>query len=227
MHIAIVSDIHANLEALLALQDVLENADKVVCLGDYVGYYCQVNEALDFVRSLDALCLLGNHDHFLLHGCPPSANQAVCFGVEHADRVIDTGHRAWLGTLPWTWGGELGGRSWLLSHGSPWNPLSDYLYADSPRLDALAGFSYELLAFGQTHRPTLSWDTRPRIINPGSVGQSRHAAGRACAVTVDTEALQCDLIERPYDSRRVIDHARRHGAGAWVLKHLGGQMGEA
>lgn len=227
MRIAVISDIHANFEALRSIQDVLGSADRVICLGDYVGYYGQVNEALDLVRSLDAVCILGNHDHFLLHGCPESANKAVRFGIEYADRIISARHRAWLGTLPWIWGGELGGRSWLLCHGSPWNPLSDYLYADSPRLHALTEFRCDLLAFGQTHRPSVLPDRRPVVINPGSVGQSRHAAGRACAVIVDTQDLHCQLVERLFDHRRVTDHARDHGAGDWILKHSGGEEGSA
>ena len=111
MRLALISDIHANFEALRALSDVLAEADQVLCLGDLVGYYCQVNEVIDYLRSLNALCLMGNHDNFLLHGYPPDALPAVRFGIEFADRVIDAGHRQWLASLPLAWGGFLGGRS--------------------------------------------------------------------------------------------------------------------
>jgi predicted phosphodiesterase len=123
MRIALLSDIHANFEALRGFADVLREAEKVVCLGDLVGYYCQVNEVIDYMRSLDALCILGNHDGFLVHGCPADANASVRFGIEFADRTVSSDNRRWLATLPVVWGGVLGGRSVLLTHGSPWRPL--------------------------------------------------------------------------------------------------------
>lgn len=225
MQIALVSDIHANLDGLVAIAETLRAADLVVCLGDYVGYYCQVNEALDFVRGLNALCIMGNHDRFLLHGCPESANDAVRFGIDYADRVIDGEHRAWLASLPWAWGGILGERSWFLVHGSPWDALGDYLYEDALRLRLLDEFNFDVIAFGQTHRPYMRSSKRPLLINPGSVGQSRHAPARVTAVCVDTESLHCQLTERCYDHRRVVEQARRCGAGDWIDKQFHQEMG--
>jgi predicted phosphodiesterase len=223
MRIAIISDIHANFHALQAVEDLVREADAVIALGDYVGYYCQVNEVLDFVRSLDARCLLGNHEAFLLRGCPERANEAVRFGIEHADRVITQNHREWLATLPLLWGGDIGGRSMLLCHGSPWRPLEDYLYPNSPSFQELFTFEYDFIAFGQTHRPFVKFDGRPKLINPGSVGQARHAPGTACLVILDTETMEETIIERAYDPAPVIAQAREAGAGDWITKHLADQ----
>lgn len=220
MRLAFISDIHANAEALGALADVLGAADQVVCLGDLVGYYCQVNEALDLVRGMNAQCVLGNHDSFLLHGCPPDANDAVRFGIAHADRVITADHRAWLTQLPLTWGGMLGGRAILLAHGSPWRPLTDYLYADSPLLAGLDAFDYDAVAFGQTHRALVRNARRPYLLNPGSVGQSRDVRGHACMLTVNTDIMAVERTERAYDIEHVIALAERNGAGTWAPKHL-------
>ncbi len=220
MRVVLISDLHANRDALEALSDVLAGADRVLCLGDLVGYYAQVNETLDYLRELEPICVLGNHDRFLLQGCPDDAPEAVRFGIDLADRLIDEDHRRWLATLPWCWGGELAGVSYLLSHGSPWRPFSDYLYEDRLESRRLAEFDYDVIAFGQTHRPLLHTTARPRLVNPGSVGQSRHSAARACAVIVDSEPLELLPIERSYDPSRVIAAARRLGAGAWIEKHL-------
>jgi putative phosphoesterase len=220
MRLALISDIHANAEALGALSDVFAATDEIICLGDLTGYYCQVNEVLDAVRSLNVRCVLGNHDSFVLHGCPPNANEAVRFGIEFADRVITAEHRAWLAALPRSWGGTLGGLDMLLVHGSPWRPLTDYLYADSPRLSDLDAFDYDVIAFGQTHRALTRMEKRPYLLNPGAVGQSRDRPGRACALVVATDTMTVTRIERPYDISGVIDRAQRHGAGDWILKHL-------
>src|SRR3982751_6636418 len=64
MRIGIFSDTHSNLEALTAVLGKLEEdgVDKLVCLGDTVGYGADPNEACDLVRSRTALTILGNHD---------------------------------------------------------------------------------------------------------------------------------------------------------------------
>ncbi|HLK20855.1 MAG TPA: metallophosphoesterase family protein [Bryobacteraceae bacterium] len=224
MRAVVLSDIHANYEALKALDGPIQGAQLRICLGDFIGYYCQVNEVLDFVRARDFLCVRGNHDHFLTAGYPENASDAVRFGIDYADRVIASDHRKWLAQLPLQWAGFLDGQaqySTLLCHGSPWNPLEDYLYADSPMLPELARFTYDLIAFGQTHRPLLLTQSSRSRLNPGSVGQSRHRPSVACAAVIDDS---CDpkitLIEVPYDSAVVSRLAVKAGAGEWIHKHL-------
>jgi putative phosphoesterase len=220
VQLAFISDIHANFEALCSLDDVLTQADLVVCLGDLVGYYCQVNEVIDYVRRMNALCLLGNHDSFLLSGCPTNALPAVRFGIDYADHTVSADNRQWLKGLPLTWGGFLGKRSLLLVHGSPWRPLSDYLYAGTPTLTQLDLFDYDVVAFGQTHRAMARLDRRPCLLNPGSVGQSRDIAANACALMLNTETMTVEKIQRKYDATRVIELAVQNGAGEWITKHL-------
>jgi putative phosphoesterase len=220
VRIAVIADIHANAPALGAIVDVLDSADHVVCLGDLIGYYCDVNEVIEGVRRLNATCVMGNHDWFLLHGCPDTAPDAVRFGIDYADRVIEPEHREWLAVQPLTWSGAIDSRTWLLCHGSPWRPLDDYLYEDNPQLERLREIDCDVLAFGQTHRPLLRDRGRPLLLNPGSVGQSRKAPGIACAAIVDTTAMSCELIERPYDTSTVIERALAAGAGPWITKHL-------
>ena len=220
MRIALISDIHANLEALNALGDILDGADRIFCLGDLVGYYCQVNEVIDRLRLLKALCLLGNHDSFLLGGCPPAATPAVQFGIAQAERTITAANRAWLATLPLIWGGSADGQSFLLTHGSPWRPMDDYLYADNPRLTQLNAFDFDVVAFGQTHRVFQRLNQKPLLLNPGSVGQSRDHSAQACALIVDTCNLSVETVQRPYDPMPVIELALSNGAGKWINKHL-------
>lgn len=220
MRIVLISDVHANRDALEAVSDLLRSADCVVCLGDFVGYYGQVNQALDFLRALEPVCVLGNHDWYLLHGCPEGAPEAVRFGIDLADRLIDSDHRRWLATLPWCWGGDFDGASCLLSHGSPWRPFRDYLYENRLDSSRFADFDYDVIAFGQTHRPLLVTSCRPRLVNPGSIGQSRHAPATACALIVDTRPLTFTPVERAYDPSAVMALGRRYGAADWIEKHL-------
>ena len=220
MNIVVLSDIHANSEALEPLKPALREAELVLCLGDFVGYYCQVNEVLDFLRCLPAISVRGNHDQFLLSGWPLSAPDAVRFGIEYADRVIDPDHRRWLAGLPLVWGGLAGGRSVLLSHGSPFRPLEAYLYPNRIPEVPLEKFDFDWLAFGQTHRPYLDTSRRPFLLNPGSVGQARHRPGVACGARLHTESMTVELLEFPYDPTPVTSLAKKNGAGDWIEKHL-------
>jgi predicted phosphodiesterase len=220
MRLALISDIHANFPALMALSDVLESADRVLCLGDLIGYYCQVNEVISYMRDLPGIFVLGNHDRFLLEGCPPELPAAARFGIEFAARVISEKHRKWLAGLPLVWGGVLDGRSLLLSHGSPWKPMTDYLYPSNPALNRLRQFNFDVIAFGQTHRVLMNCEKRPYLLNPGSVGQSRDVQANACALVLDTTMMQVESIARPFDADPVVALARRKGAGQWISKHL-------
>jgi putative phosphoesterase len=220
MNVIILSDVHANDVALRPLKPALSEADLVLCLGDFIGYYCQVNEVLDFLRGLPAISVRGNHDDFLLTGCPDSMPEAVRFGIEYADRVIDPEHRAWLAALPLLWGGNAGPRAVLLSHGSPFRPLEDYLYPNRIAEVPLERFDFDLLAFGQTHRPYLDATRRPQLLNPGSVGQARQCPGVACAVRWDPETMRVEQLTYAYDPAAVIAQAIENGAGPWITKHL-------
>jgi len=218
--ILVISDIHANYEALKVLKPAIHEADHVICLGDFVGYYCQVNEILEFVRNIPMTCVRGNHDEYLLSGCPSSVPDAVRFGIDYADRVIDASHREWLKTLPLVWGGMIAERSVLLSHGSPFRPLTDYLYADRIEGLPLGQFDFDLIAFGQTHRPFENATGRPKLLNPGSVGQSRHRPCVVSAARLDAETMAVEFLEYPYDASEVLSRARKNGAAGWIVKHL-------
>ncbi len=199
MKIMVISDIHANFNALSTLSNNIENADYVLCLGDIVGYNTQVNEVIDYLRNLKKLyCVLGNHDDFLLRGCPPNLLPTVQQGICYADNVIRPDNRHWLAKLPIVWAGLIENLSFFLVHGSPWNPFTDYLYADNPLLEKLNTFNYDIIAFGQTHRALVHNEKKPYLINPGSVGQSRDKKGFACALEIETDTMTFTRIERPY-----------------------------
>lgn len=199
MKILLISDIHANYDALSVLKPDIEKADKVVCLGDIVGYHSQVNEVIDYLRQLKHLiCILGNHDSFLLRGCPSHLPSQVRYWIDFANYVIRPENLNWLSHLPISWGGFIYDISFLLTHGSPWNPFTDYLFADNPKLHQLDHFNYDIISFGQTHRAFIRNDKKPFLVNPGSIGQSRDRHGLACALQLETETMTFTRIEREF-----------------------------
>lgn len=222
MQVAIISDLHANYEAVQAIAGDLAKADAILCLGDLLGYYCQVNETMDWVREHVTHCVLGNHDHYVLHGCPEHLPPAVRFGADFAARNLTPGHADWLRQLPLTREVRLDERTFLLVHGSPWKPLEDYLYGDNPRLAELAGLNFDIIAFGHTHRFFAHRHEKNLCFNPGAVGQSRdrETMGCACAVMLDTRTMEIRRLIQRFDVRSVVSLAQEHGAGPWIEKHL-------
>lgn len=221
MLVTLISDIHANFEALSAISEVVESTDMVICLGDIVGYYCQVNEVIDYLRKIDAHCILGNHDNFVLRGYNTDIPPAVKFGIDYAKQVINNDNLKWLSELPLVIGDIIDGKSILMVHGSPWNPMNDYLYSNNQRVFDLYDFQYDVIAFGQTHRRfKLIQAEKPYILNPGSIGQSRDVICKACALIWNTQTMDVEWVIRNYDSSKVIEEAIKHGAQQWIYKHL-------
>ena len=74
--IGIISDIHGNYTALTKVLAELDNlgVDKIICLGDIAGYYCQINQCCKILQDRNIFCLMGNHDWYLVtnEDCPRS-----------------------------------------------------------------------------------------------------------------------------------------------------------
>ncbi|NOY75347.1 MAG: metallophosphoesterase family protein [Kiritimatiellaeota bacterium] len=105
MKYAVISDIHANLEALTVVLDKCKeaNVEKYICLGDIVGYNANPSECMELVRNLDLVaCVKGNHDEYAscddeeMLGFNPHAKQAVLWTKAH----LTEEQRSWLSKLP-------------------------------------------------------------------------------------------------------------------------------
>jgi len=236
MRLAIISDVHANLEALQATLDEISRdaVDRILCLGDIVGYNADPAECIGLLRERDALCVAGNHDravvgHISTETFPPVAARAVAWtrsrlGAEALD---------FLAGLPLTLaiGCEL-----VAVHGA----LHPDCGRELVRLDteearrlsfaALAAHpsGARVCAFGHTHRlgvyeyragaqaerereeATLRDDTA-YLVNPGSVGQPRSAERRATYLVLDTAGRSVTPRHVAYDAAAVWAKTRAAG----------------
>ena len=225
MRALILSDIHANLEALNAVLAAAGEWDQLWNLGDMVGYGGSPNEVLDVVRPLSTLTVRGNHDR-------------VCCGLTSAVNFNPTARAAAMWTL-----NELSAENleWLrglpqgplfpdvpgvtLAHGSPlnedhyilnmrdaWAPLQQMTTAITfvGHTHVQGGFSqkehdwHELRPRFASRNGADSWTLQiplgtRQLINPGSVGQPRDADWRAGFAVYDTEARQIIYYRVPYD----------------------------
>jgi len=203
MLIALISDIHSNLEALEAVWDEIKDADAVLCMGDLVGYGASPNEVVDFVRKQmekrTFLCVRGNHDNAIAFGAEWGFNPYARQAVRWHQRVMTIENLGFLRRLPirqlFT---DDAGRSYLLIHGSPRAPIDEYLFpwfSDEEFRVVLSYVRQDDLLVGHTHVPMLRVIDGRRIINPGGVGQPRDGDWRAAYALIDTEKEPPDNVE--------------------------------
>lgn len=227
---AILSDIHGNLTALESvLQDVAtQDVDRVVCLGDVVGYGPEPCACLDHVMHF-AFCVLGNHDSSALfdpEGFNAAAEQAIFWTrsrLEHAPDGPDSGRKRmeFLCNLPRTVRED----DILYVHGSPRSPTNEYVFPEDTqngkKMEKLFSMVPHLCFQGHTHVPGVFTsdmrfirpddigdgygisDTSQRLmINVGSVGQPRDGDPRSCYVIHDPDTIQFRRVE--YDIERTV-----------------------
>jgi predicted phosphodiesterase len=204
MRIAVLSDIHSNLAALEAVQNDLPAIDEVWALGDIVGYGPQPNEVIRSLQAMGARSVLGNHDGAAIGTVDPrDFNPEAARAIAWTAEVIDDNSRSYLATLP-----EVRRDGQLTAvHGSPRDPVWEYIVSASVAADNLAAFETTLCLFGHTHLPIvfrasagevetvratpdepITLNGERCLINPGSVGQPRDGNPAASYMLLDPES---------------------------------------
>ena len=223
---AIVSDIHANVEALeVVLEDIRQqDIEEVVCLGDIVGYGPNPKECVDLAARFNAV-LKGNHeealcDEFEAQNFNPKARRAVAWTREQLSMLSgerEANAKRWdlIGSLELTFAaGDV-----MYAHGSPRDPVSEYIYPRDiyrpKKLAAIFDAMSWLCFVGHSHVPGVFTEDmdykRPEdvsfkyeltekktIINVGSVGQPRDGDPRACYAIVDQETVYWRKLHYPF-----------------------------
>lgn len=222
MRIGILSDVHGNLRALEAILRAfrLQSVEKIICLGDMIGYYHQSLEVLNLLMKLNIRGILGNHEAYLLGqlNCSPEKWQA--YFLDPVKENIFPKHLEWLSTLPKSLEVNINGKHIAFFHGSPWDPLEGYIYPDSNKFDNFATLHWDYIFLGHTHYPMFKQVGNVNIINPGSCGQPRDGNLRASAAIFDSEKEQIFFIREPYDTQATIREARLAGVPWGVIKKL-------
>jgi protein phosphatase len=197
VRILIVSDLHANLEAVRGLP---ESYDELWVLGDLVNYGPNPCEVIEFVKVHASLVVRGNHDHSAGYDKDPKCSQRFRCMAEETGRytraVITKDQRDFLRSLPLTAERTVEGVRFSLCHAAPADPLYEYRAPNSPLWDAeLARASADVLLVGHTHLPFRRQLGRRMVANPGSAGQPKHGAPRACYAIWDNGELRLESAE--------------------------------
>jgi len=233
---AIISDLHSNIEALGAVLARLdrEGIERIVCLGDVVGYGPDPEHCIDLVMQRCQLTLMGNHDEALLRGAHdfnPVARQVIEYNRRMLKPTLLAGsarRSRWkfIEGLPVS---HREGET-LMVHGSPRDPVHEYImktdviFVPDKIRDVFRHF--EGLCFvGHTHFPGVftedlrfrdpsqldyhyEWSGEKAIVNVGSVGQPRDGDPRASCVIVEDRLVR--FLRTDYDiatcQRKIYDN---------------------
>jgi predicted phosphodiesterase len=228
MKVAIVSDIHSNIEAFHeVLRDIeTHQVDEILCLGDIIGYGPNPRECIDLAMRCD-MCLLGNHDQGALfdpEGFNTGAERAIFWTrdqLECGPGSADDKAKRWdfLGELP----RNRRENSFLYVHGSARNPLNEYVFPEDiynqRKMEKIFGLIEHHCFQGHTHVPgvftqslnfispeevsgTYRLGDEKTMVNVGSVGQPRDGDPRGCYVVLEDETITFRRVT--YDVERTI-----------------------
>ncbi|NIS80801.1 MAG: metallophosphoesterase [Anaerolineales bacterium] len=221
MIILVISDIHANINALEAVLDVADSYEAVWCLGDLVGYGPDPNECIERVRALpELLCLIGNHDQAAMGMIPLSRFNREAGAIAAWTRQVLTQENIdFLRSLP----SKITFDNFTLAHGSPNQPVWEYILDQHTADRSFDSLKTDYGLVGHTHLPVIfhrpdgdafakskyvQWEKNmpiaPKmILNPGSVGQPRDRDPRASFAILDTQTLTWEMRRIAYDIAQV------------------------
>jgi len=211
MRIAILSDIHGNLQALDAvLADIVgQKPDAIYCLGDLVGYGANPDEVTNRIRREGFPTVMGNYDD----GVGYDRDECGCAYREEHERLLGDRSLAWtkahttaenkafLKTLVKEIRFAADGKRILLVHGSP-RKMNEYLFEDRPiaSFQRLAAASdADVIVFGHTHKPYTKEVDGVLFLNDGSVGKPKDGDWRACYAILEDGAATLRRVD--YDVR--------------------------
>jgi len=243
MHLAILSDIHANLEALQAVLGDLskrlpEVPPRIVCLGDMVGYGADPEAVVALLRKLRAQAVMGNHELGVVKpGCRRFFNPQAREVVAWTAAALSGESHAWLAGLPSAM--SIGGCRMV--HGLPPDHPTIYLHEVSdPELVRILRLLPEECCFvGHTHRlahlrlragvlvhallgegsVVLEPGVR-HLVNAGAVGQPRDGDPRAKYCLYDTSSQVLEVRFVPYDAGRAAEKILAAGLPAAYARRL-------
>lgn len=214
--IAVISDIHGNYPALKAVLDDIDSdgIEDVICLGDIVGYYCQVNECIDMLRERKIYSLLGNHDYYMISGtCCNSRTVKMC--IDYQKTIIRRDNYEWLSILK----PDYDTTDISYRHGG-WNDAVEERISEFD-FSWVKDFSQKMYFSGHTHIQGIQENkTSGKIYcNPGSVGQPRDNKPSAAFAVIGSDG-KIELRRVDYDIDEVVNKMKEAKQGEWIWKGL-------
>jgi len=239
MRIALISDLHGNELALKAVLSDIERVgvDQLACLGDVATLGPRPQEVLSRLAALGCVCILGNHDEFMLDpDLIRSYSEApiIVDAVDWCREQLSSSDRELIGRFERHHEFDLGGGASLFAfHGTPESNMTDLLATSPPgSVDTmLAGRSATVMAGGHTHIQMLRQHRGLLLVNPGSVGLPfrEYVAGAAPTVMPYAEYAIVEARDRSVAialHRVALDKVQLRAQATSVVHPLGAALAQ-
>jgi diadenosine tetraphosphatase ApaH/serine/threonine PP2A family protein phosphatase len=236
---AIISDIHANYDALEVVLDHIEQSeiDHILCLGDVVGYGAEPVTCMNRIRELGCDCIAGNHDWAAIERISIDFFNAYAKAAALWTREqLSQDHKDWLANLPLTIDYE----HFSISHGTFHQPEAfNYIqtvFDAQLSFEELRTRNSRLGFLGHSHVPVGFFDTDPItytldsevptdddncvIVNVGSVGQPRDENPRCSYCQYDDEEHVARIVRLDYDIDRAATKIKEAGLDPILAQRL-------
>jgi diadenosine tetraphosphatase ApaH/serine/threonine PP2A family protein phosphatase len=238
MRIAVISDVHANLEALQAVTHDIENSniERVFFLGDAVGYGADPNKCIKLICDLCDIKLLGNHDYVALGlESPDHFNVVAKHSILWTRKALNRKAVERLSDFEM----EATFLDYYFVHATPDNPAEwNYILTTDDAARNFDFFSQDFCFVGHSHLPVV-FCRRPDesmelleldsfqaeadcryIINVGSVGQPRDGNKDACYLVADTDSHSFEYRRLPYNVLKVQEKMRKAQLPEFLITRL-------
>jgi len=241
MRYVILGDIHSNLtafEAVLADAERRGEVDKLWCVGDIVGYGPDPSQCIQLLRRYEHLCVIGNHDCAAVGLLDISDfNPDAAAACRWTAQQLGQEEQEYLKSLPQ----RLGEGDFTLVHGSPREPIWEYLLSTASARVNFAYFDSPFCLVGHSHVPLVFEENKESggcsllslsvevplklaehrlIINPGGVGQPRDGDPRASYAIYDSDDEAIYHYRVPYDVAATQQRMMQHGLPIHLIERL-------
>jgi predicted phosphodiesterase len=233
MRIAILSDIHSNLEALEAALKYIDenNVDKIFCLGDIVGYGPNPNECVEIITDVCERIIIGNHDHAVLGLTSIEYfNDFAKISTTWTAKKISAENRDCLAGLEFTFQND----QYTLVHATPSEPAQwHYILSENDAYHEFSSFEQHVCFIGHSHFPIvfskkgfsrekkLKLEKRNKyIVNVGSIGQPRDGNPKTCFCIYNPERNFIEYIRLDYDIAKTREKIIKEGLPVFLADRL-------
>lgn len=211
MKIAVISDIHGNIYALMrALEDIEDNkVDTIICLGDLVGYGPHPNEVVSMIKRRNIICLKGNYDASVVDGSYTyiRENSINSFSLPWAVDELRVANKFYLNSLPNSLTLQFEDKKILFVHGSP-NAINEYMLEDADNTASIMeNIKEDALVCAHTHIPSIKKFGNKLFINDGSIGKPKIGRPNPTYCIIDVEKdtpIKAEIKEVTYEVKRII-----------------------
>jgi len=237
----IISDLHANIEALSEVLAELDSIgiEKLVCLGDIVGYGANPNECVEKMIERDVLCVMGNHDREAISDKHPSSfNEDAKRAILWTREQLTDENKKFIASLPPQ---RTINDKTMFCHGSP-RSIDEYIFSADRASTVLSWLRLQAptvknVFFGHTHLQ-MYISTAPKedvgdlsepvhldqsyihLTNPGSVGQPRDGFQAASFLVFDDEADTIEFMNVTYNVKKAAEKIEAAGLPAGLAERL-------